>query len=128
MRILSAMGIKILRTYNTELAELPNLLEAITALKKEDSSFEMYVMMGAWINCKGAFTDSPDHSQEDEVFNKAEIERAVQYAQQYPDIIKIIVEEAGTLGRYFVPASVILKWVNYVQDSKAKGDPPEIYG
>ena len=129
MRILSAMGIKILRTYNTELAELPNLLEAITALKKEDSSFEMYVMMGAWINCKGAFTDSPDHSQEDEVFNKAEIERAVQYAQQYPDIIKIISVGNEAMvhwaASYFVSPSVILKWVNYVQDLKAKGDLPD---
>ncbi len=129
MRILSAMGIKILRTYNTELAELPNLLEAITALKKEDSSFEMYVMMGAWINCKGAFTDSPDHSQEDEVFNKAEIERAVQYAQQYPDIIKIIAVGNEAMvhwaASYFVSPSVILKWVNYVQDLKAKGDLPD---
>lgn len=129
MRILSAMGIKILRTYNTELAELPNLLEAITALKKEDSSFEMYVMMGAWINCKGAFTDSPDHSQEDEVFNKAEIERAVQYAQQYPDIIKIIAVGNEAMvhwaASYFVSPSVILKWVNYIQDLKAKGDLPD---
>ena len=129
MRILSAMGIKILRTYNTELAELPNLLKAITALKKEDSSFEMYVMMGAWINCKGAFTDSPDHSQEDEVFNKAEIERAVQYAQQYPDIIKIISVGNEAMvhwaASYFVSPSVILKWVNYVQDLKAKGDLPD---
>ena len=129
MRILSAMGIKTLRTYNTELAELPNLLEAITALKKEDSSFEMYVMMGAWINCKGAFTDSPDHTQEDEAFNKAEIERAVQYAQQYPEIIKIIAVGNEAMvhwaASYFVPPSVILKYVNYVQDLKANGDLPE---
>ena len=52
MRILSAIDVKILRTYNTELTELPNLLQAITELKQEDLSFEMYVMVGAWINCK----------------------------------------------------------------------------
>ena len=90
MRILSAMDIKILRTYNTELAELPNLLKAITELKQEDSSFEMYVMVGAWINCKDAWTDHPDHTQEDEAYNEAEVRRAVQYAKQYPDIIKMI--------------------------------------
>ena len=86
-------------------------------------------MMGAWINCKGAFTDSPDHTQEDEAFNKADIERAVQYAQQYPDIIKIIAVGNEAMvhwaASYFVPPSVILKWVNYVQDLKAKGDLPE---
>ena len=86
MRILSAMDVKILRTYNTELAELPNLLRAITELKQEDSSFEMYLMVGAWINCKDAWTNHPDHSREDEPYNKAEVQRAVQYAQQYPRI------------------------------------------
>ena len=90
MRILSAIDVKILRTYNTELAELPNLLQAITELKQEDSSFEMYVMVGAWINCKDAWTDHPDHTQEDEAYNEAEVQRAVQYAKQYPDIIKMI--------------------------------------
>jgi exo-beta-1,3-glucanase (GH17 family) len=128
MRILSAIGVKILRTYNTELAELPNLLKAISELKQEDSSFEMYVMVGAWINCKDAFTDNPDHTQEDEVYNGAEVQRAVQYAQQYPEIIKIIAVGNEAMvhwaASYFVPPSVILKWVNYLQDLKTKGDLP----
>ena len=128
MRILSAIDVKILRTYNTELAELPNLLQAITELKQEDSSFEMYVMVGAWINCKDAWTDYPDHTQEDEVYNEAEIERAVQYAKQYPDIIKMIAigNEAMVhwATSYFVPPSVILKWVNYLQELKGKGELP----
>jgi exo-beta-1,3-glucanase (GH17 family) len=117
-----------LRTYNTELAELPNLLKAISELKQEDSSFEMYVMVGAWINCKDAFTDNPDHTQEDEVYNGAEVQRAVQYAQQYPEIIKIIAVGNEAMvhwaASYFVPPSVILKWVNYLQDLKTKGDLP----
>ena len=128
MRILSAIGVKILRTYNTELAELPNLLKAISELKQEDSSFEMYVMVGAWINCKDAFTDNPDHTQEDEAYNEAEVQRAVQYAQQYPEIIKIIAVGNEAMvhwaASYFVPPSVILKWVNYLQDLKTKGDLP----
>jgi exo-beta-1,3-glucanase (GH17 family) len=128
MRILSAIGVKILRTYNTELAELPNLLKAISELKQEDSSFEMYVMVGAWINCKDAFTDNPDHTQEDEAYNGAEVQRAVQYAQQYPEIIKIIAVGNEAMvhwaASYFVPPSVILKWVNYLQDLKTKGDLP----
>ncbi|CAN0383495.1 unnamed protein product, partial [Discosporangium mesarthrocarpum] len=31
-----------------------NLLKAIDELKKEDASFEMYVMLGTWIECQGA--------------------------------------------------------------------------
>ena len=77
LRILSAIDVKILRTYNTELAELPNLLKAISELKQNDSSFEMYVMVGAWINCKDAWTNHPDHTQEDEAYNEAEVQRAV---------------------------------------------------
>ena len=126
MRILSAMDVKILRTYNTELGELPNLLQAITELKQEDSSFEMYVMVGAWINCKDAWTENPDHTQGDEVYNGAEVQRAVQYAQQYPDIIKMIAVGNEAMVHwatsYFVPPSVILKWVNYLQDLKTKGE------
>ena len=128
MRILSAIDVKILRTYNTELAELPNLLQAITELKQEDLSFEMYVMVGAWINCKDAWTDHPDHTQEDEAYNEAEVQRAVQYAKQYPDIIKMIAVGNEAMVHwatsYFVPPLVILKWVNYLQDLKNKGDLP----
>ena len=128
MRILSAMDIKILRTYNTELAELPNLLQAITELKQEDSSFEMYVMVGAWINCKDAWTDHPDHTQGDEAYNEAEVQRAVQYAKQYPDIIKMIAVGNEAMVHwatsYFVPPTVILKWVNHLQELKKKGDLP----
>jgi exo-beta-1,3-glucanase (GH17 family) len=128
MRILSAIDIKILRTYNTELTELPNLLQAITELKQEDLSFEMYVMVGAWINCKDAWTDHPDHTQEDEAYNEAEVQRAVQYAKQYPDIIKMIAVGNEAMVHwatsYFVPPSVILKWVNYLQDLKNKGNLP----
>jgi len=36
MKILSAMGIKIVRTYNVQIAQAANLLEAITQLKKEE--------------------------------------------------------------------------------------------
>jgi exo-beta-1,3-glucanase (GH17 family) len=128
LRILSAMDIKILRTYNTELAELPNLLQAITELKQEDSLFEMYVMVGAWINCKDAWTDHPDHTQEDEPYNESEVQRAVQYAKQYPEIIKMIAVGNEAMVHwatsYFVPPSVILKWVNYLQDLKNEGDLP----
>ena len=61
MRILSAMGVGILRTYNVQLQQAANLLEAIQQLKEEDSNFEMYVMLGAWMDCENAWTESPNH-------------------------------------------------------------------
>ena len=41
MKILAAMGVKILRDYNVQLQHAPNLLKAINQLKDEDADFEM---------------------------------------------------------------------------------------
>jgi len=85
MKILSALGIRMLRTYNVQLAHAPNVLKAIRSLKEEDASFEMYVMLGAWIDCKNAWSGMPvDHNVESEQ-NEGEIKRAVALAQEYPD-------------------------------------------
>jgi len=65
LKLLHAMGIRILRTYNVqpELPHAANVLEAIHQLKNEDESFEMYVMLGAWIDCLNAWTDkAPNHN------------------------------------------------------------------
>ena len=53
LKILSAMGVKIIRTYNVQIQfpHASNVLKAITELKKEDPNFEMYVMLGAWMDC-----------------------------------------------------------------------------
>jgi exo-beta-1,3-glucanase (GH17 family) len=128
MLILSAMGIKVLRTYNVKLAEAANLLQAITELKKEDPLFEMYIMLGAWIDCKNAWSDlSPDHNEESKE-NASEIERAVALAKKYPDVIKIIAVGNEAMVKwatsYYVQPGIILKWVNYLQDLKAKGELP----
>lgn len=125
MKILSAMGVKILRTYNVHLAHASNVLEAISQLKKEDSNFEMYVMLGAWIDCKNAWTDqTPDHNIESEA-NAVEIDRAVALANKYPDIVKIIAVGNEAMVKwatsYYVQASVILKWVNHLQNLKKEG-------
>ena len=57
MRILSAIGVKLVRTYNTQqFAHASRLLEAIAQLRDEDPGFEMFVMLGAWIECEGAWT------------------------------------------------------------------------
>lgn len=122
MRILSAMQIKLIRTYNVHFEEVANLLKAIQELKKEDANFEMYVMLGAWIDCKNAWTDKlPDHNTESER-NATEIETAVALANQYPEIVKIIAVGNEAMVKwaenYYVQPSVILKWVNHLQKLK----------
>jgi len=126
MKILAAMGVKILRTYNVQLQQAPNLLKAISELKAEDVNFEMYVMLGAWIDCKNAWTAfEPNHEVESER-NAGEIARAVALAKQYPDIIKIIAVGNEAMvqwaTRYYVRPNVILKWVNHLQDLKRNGE------
>jgi len=126
MKILAAMNIKVLRTYNTKLKQASNLLAAIDQLKKEDPNFEMYVMLGAWIDCENAWTDHPNHDAESTEANKAEIQRAVAMAKQYPDIVKIIAVGNEAMVKwatsYFVQPNVILKWVHYLQGLKKSGE------
>ncbi|WP_136482762.1 glycoside hydrolase family 17 protein [Cognatitamlana onchidii] len=129
MKILSAMGVKVLRTYNVQLQQAPNLLRAISELKIEDPNFEMYVMLGAWIDCKNAWTDlEPNHEIESED-NSNEIGRAVALASKYPDIVKVIAVGNEAMVRwatsYFVRPNVILKWVKYLQGLKASGKLPK---
>ncbi|MBC6993371.1 glycosyl hydrolase family 17 [Neolewinella lacunae] len=129
MKILAAMGVRIIRTYNVHLPHAPNVLLAIEALKKEDPGFEMYVMLGAWIDCKNAWTDlPPDHNAESER-NAAEIDRAVALAQQHPDIVKVIAVGNEAMVKwatsYYVQPGVILKWVNHLQALKQKGELPK---
>ncbi|WP_425596953.1 glycosyl hydrolase family 17 [Seonamhaeicola maritimus] len=126
MKILSAMGVKILRTYNVHLQQASNLLKAIKELKQEDTGFEMYVMLGAWIDCKNAFTElEPDHYLESER-NPVEIARAVELAKQYSDIVKIIAVGNEAMVKwatsYYVQPSVILKWANHLQELKQSGE------
>ncbi len=128
LRILEAMNIKLLRTYNTNLPHATNLVKAIHELKAEDPDFEMYVMLGAWIDCRDAWTDHPNHDEEDAEANAAEIQRAVDLANTYPDIIKIIAVGNEAMVKwaaaYFVQPWVILKYVNQLQDMKKAGDLP----
>jgi exo-beta-1,3-glucanase (GH17 family) len=128
MKILSAMGVKIIRTYNVHLQEATTILEAITELKKEDETFEMYVMLGAWIDCKNAWTNlEPNHDVESDA-NAAEIDKAVALASQYPEIVKIIAVGNEAMVKwataYYVQPSVILKWVNHLQELKKAGRLP----
>ncbi len=129
MRILSAMGVRILRTYNVQLPHASNVLKAIRELKKEDPNFQMFVMLGAWIDCKNAWTgQEPDHNVESEA-NAAEIERAVNLANEYPDIVKVVAVGNEAMVKwaasYYVQPNVILKWVNHLQNLKVEGKLPK---
>jgi exo-beta-1,3-glucanase (GH17 family) len=130
LKILDAMGVKIIRTYNTQqFPQAADLLKAISHLKKEDSDFRMYVMLGAWIDCEGAWTDQPNHEVGDLENNTAEIQAAVDLANAYPDIVKVIAvgNEAmiNWATSYYVVPSVILKWVEHLQELKKSGNLPE---
>jgi len=121
-KILSAMNIKVLRTYNVHNKEVSNLLIAIRELKKEDSNFEMYVMLGAWIDCKNAWTALPPIHNVESDRNAIEIAEAVRLSNEYPDIIKIIAVGNEAMVKwaasYYVEPAIILKWVNHLQNLK----------
>lgn len=130
MKILSAMGIKLLRTYNVHHDEAANLLEAIRLLKEDDPDFEMYLMLGAWIDCQNAWTNLPHRIRNKESErNATEIAKAVELAKQYPDIVKVIAVGNEAMvhwaWNYYVEPAIILKWVNHLQDKKKSGELPE---
>ena len=131
MKLLYAMGIRIIRTYNVQpdLPHASNILEAISQLKKEDPNFEMYVMLGAWIDCQNAWTDKTPNHEVESAQNEGEIARAVALANKYPDIVKVVAVGNEAMVRwaasYFVRPNVILKWVNHLQDLKTTGGLPK---
>ncbi|TRX42126.1 glycosyl hydrolase family 17 protein [Flavobacterium restrictum] len=128
LKLLSAANFKILRTYNVHYKEVSNLLMAISELKKEDPKFEMYVMLGAWIDCKNAFSNLPPNHNEESSKNAIEIDEAVRLTNKYPDIIKIIAVGNEAMVKwaasYYVQPSIILKWVNHLQNLKKQHKLP----
>ena len=125
LKILAAMHIKVLRTYNVHHTEASNLLKAISALKKSDPGFEMYVILGAWIDAKNSWTANTPIRNEDSERNPVEIAEAVRLANEYPDIVKIIAVGNEAMVKwawsYYVDPGIILKWVNHLQDLKKQG-------
>lgn len=129
LKLLSALKIKVLRTYNVHYEEVSNLLRAITELKKEDTNFEMYVMLGAWIDCKNAWTNLPPIHNEESDRNAIEITEAVRLTNQYPDVVKIIAVGNEAMVKwatsYYVTPNIILKWVNHIQNLKKENKLPK---
>jgi len=128
LKLLSAMNIKVLRTYNVHNKEVSNLLLAIRELKKENSNFEMYLMLGAWIDCKNAWTSLPPIHNVESDRNAIEIAEAVRLSNEYPDIIKIIAVGNEAMVKwaasYYVEPAIILKWVNHLQNLKKEQKLP----
>ena len=126
LQIMHAQGFRVFRTYDLHHPFAENTLKAIREIKQADSDFEMYVMLGAWIQCKDAFTENPIHEEEDLEGNKFEITEAVRLAQEYPDIVKIIAVGNEAMVHwawsYHVPPKFVLKWVKHLQGLKASGD------
>ena len=129
LTLLHELGYRVVRTYNVHFEHTANILNAITELKHNDSNFEMYVMLGVWINCKGAFSDNVDHTEEDYEANLKEAKTAFNLVKQYPEIIKIIAVGNEAMvhwqTNYFVGPQVILSWVNYFQDLKKTNQIPQ---
>nr|WP_264521322.1 glycosyl hydrolase family 17 [Flavobacterium sp. N1994] len=129
LKILSAMNIKVIRTYNVHHKEASNLLNAISELKKENPNFEMYVMLGAWIDCKNAWTDLPPVHNEESNRNAVEMDEAVRLTNEYPDIVKIIAVGNEAMVKwatsYYVTPNIILKWVNHLQSLKREDKLPK---
>jgi exo-beta-1,3-glucanase (GH17 family) len=129
MKILNAMGVKTIRTYKVHFPHASNVLKAIREIKKENPAFEMYVMLGAWIDCKNAWTDKePNHNEESER-NAIEIKETVRLANEFPEIVKVIAVGNEAMVKwaasYYVAPKIILKWVNHLQNLKESGDLPK---
>ncbi len=129
LKLLAALNIKIIRTYNVHYEEVSNVLKAISELKKETEGFEMYVMLGAWIDCKNAWTNLPPIHHEESERNAIEIKEAVRLTNQYPDIVKIIAVGNEAMVKwatsYYVTPNIILKWVNHLQNLKKENKLPK---
>lgn len=132
MKILSAMGIKIIRTYNTQgyidsigNSNTENLLQAIDELKAEDSDFEMYVMLGVWIDALNSWTDLEIDPYSNNPENHDEIAKAKELALLYPDIVKVIAvgnEAMVEWAPYHVVPGIILDHVEDLQAWKLEDE------
>lgn len=124
--IMEALGIKIIRTYHTQLfGDTENLLKAIHQLRQERPNFELYLMLGAWMECADPWTDSANHQKGHDEQNLAEINKAIELAKQYPDIIKVIAignEAMVHWAPYHVAPKIIFEGVKKIQHAKRSGE------
>jgi len=129
LKILEAMGIRFIRTYNTTIfPQSERILEAIADLQAKDPGFEMYVMLGAWVQREGVYEEGGDPALEDEALNRREVERAMELARQYPEIVKVIAvgnEAMVHWQPHHVEPAVIHKWIRVLREARTAGELPE---
>ena len=79
-------------------------------------------MLGVWINCKDAWTQTPNHKEENFEQNSKEVYESVRLANKYPQIVKVISVGNESMVHwaksYYVEPKIILNWVNYLQSLK----------
>jgi exo-beta-1,3-glucanase (GH17 family) len=133
MKILSAMGIKVIRTYNTQgykgtdgQTNTENLLQAIDELMLEDENFEMYVMLGVWIDALNSWTGNPIDPSTGNQANDLEMAKAKELALAYPDIVKVIAVGNESMvdwaTSYHVQPGVVLDYVEDLQTWKLEDE------
>ncbi|WP_428774818.1 hypothetical protein [Vibrio sp.] len=128
LRLMQAMGIKLLRTYNTQgFSDTANLLIAIDELMAEDENFEMYVMLGIWIDALNSWTGNPIDPTQNNPANYAEVAKAVEMVNDYPEIIKVLAvgnEAMVHWAPYHVSPAIILEHVNTLRTKRDAGEIP----
>jgi len=129
LRLMEAMGFKVLRTYNTQgFSDTANLLVAIKELMQADDSFEMYVMLGIWIDALNSWTDQATDPTQNNPANHLEVAKAIEMVNQYPEIIKVLAvgnEAMVHWAPYHVSPTVVLEHVEKLQAEKANNNIPQ---
>lgn len=122
--LIAGQGYKVIRTYDLQHDFAENVLQAISELKAADSNFEMYVFLGVWIECHGAW-QQPNHDYINAEKASDEINEAIRLAGEYSDIIKVISVGNEAMVHwaywYWVKPSEITKWVKHLKGCRTNG-------
>jgi exo-beta-1,3-glucanase (GH17 family) len=95
-----------------------------TELMTEDVNFEMYVMLGVWIDALNSFTELDVIHDQESAGNALEMAAGIKLAQNYPKIVKVIAvgnEAMVHWAPYHVAPAIILNHVKTLQALKATG-------
>ena len=125
LQLLAGRGYKVLKTFDLQHEFASNVLLAIKELADADENFEMYVILGTWIQCKDAWTENKNHNYVDFVGASSEVNTAIELAKTYPEIVKVISVGNEAMGEwnewYWVRPSHILSYVNIIKGFIADG-------
>lgn len=125
LQLLAGRGYKVLRTFDLQHEFASNVLLAIKELADADENFEMYVILGTWVQCKNAWTENKNHNYDDYSANSIEVDMAIHLAHTYPEIVKVISVGNEAMGEwnkwYWVHPDRILGYVNIIKRFIADG-------